>query len=265
MYLRITRARFDPSTYDEVLRLSRGATAAVRQLPRGHRDAKLSRGVGEAPAEEGRSMTTVVRAGAAGVALADEALVARAQAGDHAAFALLVERHQGKVYALACRLLGNAADAEDAAQETFVRAYTRLGTYRPGGKFASWLRAITAHWCLDLGRARRRRVQTVALGRVPESDRFLPREDGPEELVAGRVTADEVQGWLAALAPPHRAVLVLRHLHDLSYDEIAAALGEPVTTVRMRLFHARRQLQAVAARERAASAELGAVAPLGAA
>ncbi len=129
-----------------------------------------------------------------------------------------------------------------------MRAYTRLGTYRPGGTFRAWLLAITAHWCSDLARARRRRVPTVALGAVLDSDRFLPQEAGPEERALGRAAADEVQGWLDALPPTDRAVLALRYLHDLSYREIAAALGEPLTTVRMRLFHARRRLQAVVSR-----------------
>ncbi len=182
----------------------------------------------------------------------DDALVARASSGDAAAFTQFVTRHQRPVYALAYRMLRNAADAEDAAQETFVRAYTRLATYRPSGKFGAWLLAITANWCIDLARARRR-VQTVTWGLIPESDRFLQHEEGPEARVLGRDTSDEVQGWLDALAPHYRAVLVLRYLHDLSYNEIAAAIGAPRSTVRMRLFRARQLLQTVVTRERAAT------------
>jgi RNA polymerase sigma-70 factor (ECF subfamily) len=184
--------------------------------------------------------------------LEDDALVARVLAGEPAAFAPLVARHQRGVHRLAYRLLGDAADAEDAAQETFVRAYTRLASYRPAGRFGPWLRAICAHWCIDARRARGRRVATVALGRVPESDRFTSQVEGPEDRALARDAREEARRWLARLPAPDRAVLALRHLHDLSYREIAAALGEPVSTVRMRLFRARRRLQQVVEQERAA-------------
>ncbi len=183
---------------------------------------------------------------------ADDELVARVRAGDRDAFALLVERHKRLVHNVAYRILGNAADAEDAAQETFVRAYTRLATYQPDGRFGAWLGAICSHWCIDTLRARGRRVQTVALGKVPESDRFICQMEGPEAHALRRDDHDEAQRWLAALPPKYRAVLALRYLNDLSYNEIAAALGEPVSTVRMRLFRARAMLQQAVAREGAA-------------
>jgi RNA polymerase sigma-70 factor (ECF subfamily) len=172
----------------------------------------------------------------------DDALIARVRAGEQEAFAALIERHQRMVYNLAYRLLGNAPDAEDAAQETFLRAYTRLATYVPDGRFGAWLGAICSHWCIDTMRARGRRVQTVALGRVPECERFVSRIEGPEELALWRAGRDEMQEWLAELPATYRAVLVLRYYRELSYAEIAETLGEPVSTVRMRLFRARNQL-----------------------
>src|SRR6478672_8422293 len=111
----------------------------------------------------------------------DDELIARVRMGDQEAFATLIERYKRSVYNTAYRLLGNPNDAEDAAQETFVRAYTRLATYAPDGRFGAWLAAICSHWCIDTMRARGRRVQTVALGRVPESDRFISQMEGPEE------------------------------------------------------------------------------------
>lgn len=186
--------------------------------------------------------------------LDDDALVARVQGGDHDAFAILVERHQRAVYGVAYRILGHPADAEDAAQETFVRAYTRLDTYTPDGRFGAWVGAICTHWCIDALRTRRRRVQTVALGKVPESDRFISPVAGPEEVALGWAARDEMQRWLDRLGPQHRTVLVLRHLQDLSYAEIAAALGEPISTVRMRLFRARARLHDVVAQEQTAPA-----------
>lgn len=184
--------------------------------------------------------------------LGDDELVARVREGEQAAFAILVERHQRAIYNLAYRVLGHRADAEDAAQETFVRAYTRLGTYEPDGKFGAWLRAICSHWCIDSLRARGRRVSTVALGKVPESDRFISQSDVPEEYALARDGYDEAQRWLDALPPQYRVVLALRYLHEQSYQEIAATLGEPISTVRMRLFRARHLLQQVVTKEQAA-------------
>jgi len=183
----------------------------------------------------------------AGETNCDDALIARARAGDQEAFAMLIERHKRMVYNVAYRLLGNAPDAEDAAQETFLRAYSRLATYVPDGRFDAWLGAICSHWCIDTMRARGRRVQTVALGRVPECDRFVSRVEGPEELTLWRAGQDEMQRWLAELSASYRAVLVLRYYQELSYAEIAETLGEPVSTVRMRLFRARNQLGKIVA------------------
>ena len=180
----------------------------------------------------------------------DDELVSRVRAGDQEAFATLVERHKRTVYNLGYRLLGNSQDADDAAQETFMRAYTRLATYTPDGRFGAWLSAICSHWCIDTMRARSRRVQTVALGKVPESDRFISQLEGPEEWALIRAGRDEVQGWLDVLPPQYRTVLTLRYFQDLSYGEIAGVLGEPISTVRMRLFRARGLLGQIVERAR---------------
>ncbi len=187
---------------------------------------------------------------------ADDELISRVRVGDQDAFALLVDRYKRQVYNLAYRLLGNPNDAEDAAQETFVRAYTRLATYEPDGRFGAWLSAICSHWCIDTMRARRRRVQTVALGKVPESDRFISQVDGPEDVALMADSRDEVQRWLESLPPQYRTVLTLRYFQDLSYAEIADVLDEPVSTVRMRLFRARAMLQQVVVRARTQQAAL---------
>lgn len=187
---------------------------------------------------------------------ADDELIARVRQGDQEAFAILIERYKRMVYNLGYRLLGNPNDAEDASQETFVRAYTRLATYEPDGRFGAWLSAICSHWCIDTMRARRRRVQTVALGKVPESDRFISQVDGPEDVALVGAARDEVQHWLAALPPQYRTVLTLRYFQDLSYAEIADVLDEPVSTVRMRLFRARAMLQQVVQRSRDAQRQV---------
>jgi RNA polymerase sigma-70 factor (ECF subfamily) len=180
----------------------------------------------------------------------DDYFVLRAVSGDTTAFVTLVERYKRAVYSLAYRLLGNAADAEDAAQETFVRAYTRLNTYQPGSRFGSWLLSITSHWCIDFLR-RRRAVSLDQLEVRPVADAI---GDHPETLALQSERRDEVQRWLNCLPDPYRSVLVLRYWHELSYSEISETTGLPVSTIRMRLFRARQLLAKERASERSAMA-----------
>lgn len=179
-------------------------------------------------------------------ALTDQELVALAQRGDSEAFALLVRRHERGVYAFAYRFFNDPLDADDAVQETFARAYARLGTYTPAGRFGSWLLAICAHWSIDALRARRRRVRTVALGTMPEGDYLISESADPEEWVLRVTRSEEVQGWLATLSPEYRTVLAMHYAQECSYGEIATALDLPLTTVRMRLFRARAALRTLA-------------------
>lgn len=175
-------------------------------------------------------------------ASADDQLVLKIMAGDNVAFVTLVERYKRPVYSLAYRLLGNPTDAEDAAQETFVRAYTRLSSYQLGSKFGSWLLSITSHWCIDFLR-RRRAISFDAAG-LGVTEAALPNDtdDYPEVMAIKSERQREVQQWLASLPEPYRSVLVLRYWHDLSYAEISETTGLPVSTIRMRLFRARQLL-----------------------
>jgi RNA polymerase sigma-70 factor (ECF subfamily) len=173
---------------------------------------------------------------------ADDSLVERVLVGDTAAFVLLVERYKRPVYTLAYRLLGNPADAEDAAQETFVRAYTRLTSYQPGSRFGSWLLSITSHWCIDF--LRRRRAVSLDAAGIVNGEPIGPStaDEHPEALALQSERRREVRQWLASLPEPYRSVLVLRYWHDLSYAEISETTGLPVSTIRMRLFRARQLL-----------------------
>jgi RNA polymerase sigma-70 factor (ECF subfamily) len=166
--------------------------------------------------------------------------VARAIAGDLSAFDLLVEHYQKPVYNLAYRMLGNAADAEDAAQETFMRAYASLSSYEPSRKFGTWLLSITSHWCID----RLRRKKVVSLEFLQDFSLIGGMTDGPERVALERENEREVQHWLSALPEAYRLIVVLRYWHDLSYNEIAEVTHLPLSTVRMRLFRARRLLAA---------------------
>ena len=165
----------------------------------------------------------------------DEALAERALT-EPQAFNQLVVRYQDRLYGLAYRMTGQSSDARDLAQDAFVRAFRHLGTFQPGRRFAPWLYRIAVNLCLDY---RQRRPPTVSLG-----DQELPqRELSPEARVIQREEQQRVQRAILALPPKYRAVIVLRHLEDLTYEEIAATLGLPINTVRTHLFRAREALR----------------------
>jgi RNA polymerase sigma-70 factor, ECF subfamily len=174
----------------------------------------------------------------------DAALVARSIAGDLTAFEHLVDRYQRAVYNLAYRMLGNASDAEDAAQETFMRAFAGLSGYQASRKFGTWLLSITSHWCID----RLRRKKMVSLDFLQDFTIIGGVTEGPESTVMARENEREVQRWLALLPESYRLIIVLRYWHDLSYNEIAEVTTLPLSTVRMRLFRARRLLAAAYSR-----------------
>jgi RNA polymerase sigma-70 factor (ECF subfamily) len=168
----------------------------------------------------------------------EQQCVARAMAGDLGAFEQLVAVYQRPVYSLAYRMLGDAGDAEDAAQETFLRAYSGLGAYEPRRKFASWLLSITSHWCID----RLRRRKGIALEFMDDIAPHGGLDESTEAAAIAREDEREVQRWLGMLPDPYRLMIVLQYWHDLSYTEIAEVTGLPLSTVRMRLFRARRLL-----------------------
>lgn len=170
----------------------------------------------------------------------EQTWIEQALAGDRAAFGRLVEAYQTPVYNLAYRMLGNPSEAEDAAQEAFLRAYAKLHTYRPERKFSTWLLSITSHYCID--RLRRRRFTWLSLEAPPPPD-WLQSERGlPEEAALRGEAREEVRQLLDSLEPAYRAPIVLRYWYDLSYDEIAETLGITLAAVKSRLHRARLKL-----------------------
>jgi RNA polymerase sigma-70 factor (ECF subfamily) len=172
-----------------------------------------------------------------------------ARGGDQAAFGHLVVAYQTPVYNLAYRMLGNTDEAEEAAQEAFLRAYTRLGTYDPERPFRSWLLSIASHYCID--RLRRRRITWLSF----EDEIATPEESGeltevrlssnspnPEAVLTRREQEAQIQQLLATLSPTDRAAITLRYWYDCSYEEIADTLDLTVSAVKSRLHRARRGL-----------------------
>ena len=170
----------------------------------------------------------------------EAAMIARARRGDMAAFATLVERYQSPVHNLAYRMLGGAPEAEDAAQETFLRAYRRLGSYQPSRKFASWLLSIAAHYCID--QLRRSRGYQASLDDTLMQESLISDDPQPEALVLQPERSEDIQARLATLPAAQRAVLALRYWSDLSLAEIAGITGDSEGAVKVQLFRARQRL-----------------------
>ena len=165
----------------------------------------------------------------------------QAQMGSEDAFASLVETYQTPVYNLCYRMLGDAQEAEDAAQETFWRAYQAIKRYDPQRPFITWLLSIAAHYCID--QQRRRRLLTIDLELLPEEGAPDPTPS-PEKMVARTEEERMLRKLLVELNPQDRAALIMRYWYDFSDQEIAQALSLTVSAVKSRL-HRTRQLLAV--------------------
>jgi RNA polymerase sigma-70 factor (ECF subfamily) len=184
----------------------------------------------------------------------DRQLVDRATAGDIGAFEALVRRYQGWVFTLALRMVGDRADAEDMAQEVFLKAYRGLAGFRGGARFSTWLYAVASHHCLNhlaSRTARLRRLRRVD-GPPPEPgttgssplDRIADEAPGPDAAAEQGELRRVIQDELLQLTEDHRIVIVLRDLQGLPYEDIANALGIELGTVRSRLHRARMELKA---------------------
>lgn len=175
---------------------------------------------------------------------AEESWIRAARQGDEAAFAKLVEAYQRPVYNLCYRMLGDPGEAEDAAQETFIRAYTRLETYDPTRKFSSWLLSIASHYCID--RLRRRRFKWISWDDLPPW-RWLPSDSPePEEAALHREERQYLHKLLEALPPDYRLAVILRYWHEMSYEEIAEAMNTSLSAIKSRLFRARKMMASAA-------------------
>ena len=157
-------------------------------------------------------------------------------------FAELVECYERDVFNMAYWMLGDAAEAEDAAQEAFLRAYVKLSSYdSTRSSFKTWLLTITSNHCID--RLRKRRVTLLS---IDEPLFFHPalasREVGPEQAVLADERSALVQSLLTNLTPRYRAAVVLRYWYDMSYGEIAETLDTTINAVKALLFRARRTL-----------------------
>lgn len=162
-----------------------------------------------------------------------------AQQGDDEAFTHLVETYQKPVYNLCYRMMGDAGEAEDAAQETFWRAYQNLNRYDRSRPFPTWLLSIAAHYCID--QIRRKRLATLPLDILPEEDAPDPAA-GPEKIYRQTEEQQQIRKLLDGLGTQDRAAVIMRYWYDFSDEEIAAALSLTVSAVKSRLHRARREM-----------------------
>ncbi len=166
----------------------------------------------------------------------------QAQKGDDLAFSQLVEAYQRPVYNLCYRMLGNAGDAEDAAQETFIRAYKALHRYDPSRKFSTWLLSIASNYCID--QHRRRKLPTFSYDEF-DSPIIKDKGLGMEVMLMQDERQEQVSALLENLGPKDKAAVVMRYWYDYSYDEIAEALSLSVSAVKSRLHRSRKELAEV--------------------
>ena len=161
---------------------------------------------------------------------------------DDGAFAELVEKYQSPVFNLCYRMLGSEVEAEDAAQETFWRAYRSLQRYDPNRSFITWLLSIAAHLCIDL--QRKRKIPVVEMDEYEEFD-VADSSPQPESTMVRRQEMEMISAGLQTLGEIDRAAVILRYWQGFSEEEIASALSITVSAVKSRLHRARLQLAEV--------------------
>ena len=166
----------------------------------------------------------------------------QARQGDKAAFGKLIEAYQTPVYNLAYRMLNNSGEAEEAAQEAFIRAYTRLESYKPAHKFSTWMLSITSNYCIDLIRKRRALLLSIDEPLPAHPALQSEKSKGPESQMVMNEQQDMVQGLLQELPEDYRQAVVLRYWYEMSYGEIAEMMNTTVSAIKSRLFRARRLL-----------------------
>ena len=175
----------------------------------------------------------------------EEVWLAQAKSGDHEAFGCLVRAYEKRVFALTRRLCEDPSDAEEAAQDAFLAVWQGLPAFRGESSFSTWLYRLASNACVDLLR-REGRHQSAAGPSLNDEEVQLEVPDtapSPQEQAERSELRQQIEAGLQALTPDHRQVLLLREMHQLSYDEIAQTLDVDVGTVKSRINRGRKQLR----------------------
>lgn len=177
----------------------------------------------------------------------DKGLITRARKGDEAAFRVLLQKYERAVYNICYRMVRNREEAEDLAQESFVKVFSMLERYNPSYAFSNWLFKITSNLCIDA--MRKRRIETFPMDAPIQSDKgdyerqYESPTDDPERLALRSERMSKLEKAIDGLPPHYRIMILLRHQEDLSYEEIAATLDVPLGTVKARIHRAREMLK----------------------
>ncbi len=228
-----------------------GATGALEPLEPGDSAEAASNASNVGTVNSGRRPASIRAEERTKEAEEDRALIAQAQAGDTRAFRQLVERHQRRAFAVAFAQVRDENDAREIVQDAFLRAYRNLATFQGTSSFFTWLYRIVTNLCIDQLRKPGRRTSELDEGRLSSEDNAeadfptLGHYDGadPDEMVRRQEISARLHAALDALPSYHRAVIVLREVEGLSYEEMARAMGVSKGTIMSRLFHARQKLQ----------------------
>jgi len=168
-------------------------------------------------------------------ALSDRDLILRARRGETEAYGELVTRYQTNIFNVCYRILHERAEAEDMAQESFMRAYDRLNTFDLERDFAPWMRRVAANVCLN-------HISSQKLTSELKEERDADESIRPEKQVEVKERSEQIRTALASLPPHYRVVVELRHYQEMSYEEIASELNIPLSDVKSHLFRARKLL-----------------------
>lgn len=178
----------------------------------------------------------------------DETLAFEAQQGNMQAFAVLVDRHKGRVYRTLFQVVGDEQDAQDLSQEVFLKVFRALSGYRGEAAFTTWLHRLTLNLAFDWLRARKRRPLQVPLTPPPDQEdrpaiEPVSPDETPEETVLREDRRQQLREAIHRLPPDYREVILLHHIHHLSYQQIAERIDAPVRTIETRLYRARAMLK----------------------
>ena len=182
--------------------------------------------------------------------MSDKKLIKRIKSGDMDAFSELVSLYEKKALSFTYRMLKNTAEAEDATQEAFLRVFDKIDTFRESSSFSTWFYTVLNNICLDILRKRARSADTVSINQTsPDDDEYeLQLEDsapGPYEQLQKNTARELLEEALTKLSDEHRAVIIMRDINGLDYEEIAKVLGVSLGTVKSRIYRARLALRKI--------------------
>ncbi|CEH31493.1 RNA polymerase [Aneurinibacillus migulanus] len=172
----------------------------------------------------------------------DQELVELVLQGNKQAYNQIVDRYKGKIYSFLYGMIGRPQDAQDLAQEVFIKAYFHIQSYKPDYSFSSWLYRIATNHCLDELR-KQKRVPYISQENGSHEENSFVHHRTPESIYLEKERNAVLHKYIMELDENYRTVLVLRHIEHLSYKEISHILGVPVTTVQMRLYRVHKKLR----------------------